>query len=465
MRGNVWKWLVSVFFCVIAGFPFSSVSAEVGNIFIDVDRSQCMTIPQGIVRMAIASPDIADVTDLSSTDLLIVAKKTGSTTLIIWDRMGNRYTYNIAVLDEDNASAAAIQHMIGYPNVQVDKAGKTVLLSGHVSNQDEKQRAENIAGLYGEKVVSELTMDHPMQIGIQAQLIEISRNNEKNLGIQWGNSTSSSNSSGSSSSSKDTGELTLDNGIFTLGQSAVNSKVSGNVFGKFGTYADINASLSALITRGDAKVLSEPHMVTMSGSKASILVGGEMPVPTTNSNGSSNVEWKNYGIQMDIQPVADEDGHITCNVKASVSTLSAAAGVTMNGVTIKGLQSREASAVVSLLSGQTMVIGGLLSSTDNKNMSKIPLLGDIPLIGKFFQYADHSHTEQELIIFLTPTLIDSSSEVKTSEGLRNTVRDVRINENGLSGLPVIERSGTVPAEVNAKDKHGKAKESNIVGNA
>jgi pilus assembly protein CpaC len=220
----------------------------------------------------------------------------------------------------------------------------------------------------------------------------------------------------------------------------------GSVFGKLGTYAGINATLNALIANNDAKILSQPHMITMSGTRASILVGGQMPVPTTNSNGSSNVEWKNYGIELDIEPVADPDGNITCKVKASVSTLSSDAGSTINGTTLKGLVSREASSEISLASGGTMIIGGLLSSEDSKNMSKIPLLGDLPIIGQFFRSASTSHTEKELLILITPTLVDTTSSISVTVPMKDELGAVGKAEQARPAVSVMNPVSSASAD-------------------
>ena len=340
MNQRTWKFVLAAFMAgSAAAAPAAAQAAE--TVFVDINHSQNLHVAGGISRVAVANPEIADVNVLSGRDLLVVAKKAGATTLFVWGSNGARYDYIVSVSGEDSAGSASIQHLIGYPNVKVDKIGNQILLTGRVQNQDEKQRAESIASMYSEKVVNMLEMVHPLQVRIQAQIIEVNRGKTKDLGIDWGNA---------SSIDSDTGIVTVNSGSFSFGQNASNSKV-GSVFGKLGTYAGINATLSAMIQNNDAKILSQPHMITMSGTKASILVGGQMPVPTTNSNGSSNVEWKNYGIELDIEPVADPDGNIPCKVKASVSTLSSDAGSTINGTTLKGLVSREATSEISLASG------------------------------------------------------------------------------------------------------------------
>jgi pilus assembly protein CpaC len=435
MNQRTWKFVLAAFMAgSAAAAPAAAQAAE--TVFVDINHSQNLHVAGGISRVAVANPEIADVNVLSGRDLLVVAKKAGATTLFVWGSNGARYDYIVSVSGEDSAGSASIQHLIGYPNVKVDKIGNQILLTGRVQNQDEKQRAESIASMYSEKVVNMLEMVHPLQVRIQAQIIEVNRGKTKDLGIDWGNA---------SSIDSDTGIVTVNSGSFSFGQNASNSKV-GSVFGKLGTYAGINATLNALIANNDAKILSQPHMITMSGTRASILVGGQMPVPTTNSNGSSNVEWKNYGIELDIEPVADPDGNITCKVKASVSTLSSDAGSIINGTTLKGLVSREATSEISLASGGTMIIGGLLSSEDSKNMSKIPLLGDLPIIGQFFRSASTSHTEKELLILITPTLVDATSSIPVTVPMKDELGAVGKAEQARPAVSVMNPVSSASAD-------------------
>lgn len=428
--------IAALSFCISAWMMPGNVAFAATNIIMNTSQSQDVNMPGGISRIAIANPEIADVTVMSGEDVLIVAKKTGSTTLFVWNRGGTRNEYMVVVTQQDVATGEAIQHIIGYPGVTVDKIGDQILLGGRVLDQEQRQRALSIAKMYSGNVVDMLSMTHPKQIRIEARIVELSKNKSKNLGINWGNAASIDDT---------TGIVTVNPGSFAFGQNASSNYWTGSL-GNFGTFASINATLNLLVGKGAAKVLSQPHVVTMSGEKASILIGGEMPVPTTNSNGSTNVEWKNYGIELDMEPVVNDDGLITSKIMASVSTLSEAAGLSMNGTTIKGLSSRKATTVVSLPSGQTMVIGGLLSSTDTKSVSKIPLLGDLPIIGRFFRSNNDSSDERELLIFVTPTLVDPTTPTKVSTEMKDNLHNVTKSIAEMKEIPSIYDSHTVIAQ-------------------
>ncbi|MCI1823517.1 MAG: pilus assembly protein N-terminal domain-containing protein [Megasphaera sp.] len=433
-----------------------TVAWAAAEIVIDVNQSQVMNVNGGISRIAIANPAIADVTVTSGQQLLIVAKGVGSTSLYVWDGGGSRHDYTVVITDQDVGTGEVIQHSIGYPGVRVDKIGGKILLTGEVKDQEQQQRAAAIAKMYGSDVVDMLTLTDPMQIRIEARIVEISKNKTKNLGINWGNASSVDST---------TGIASVNPGSFSFGQyskfdtTTMSYDSSGNPTSinsrSYNSAAPLMATLNLLIGNGDAKVLSQPHVVTMSGQKASILIGGEMPVPSTNSNGSTNVQWKNYGIELNMEPVANEDGLITSKVMVSVSTLSSAAGIIVNGTSLMGLATRKAETVISLPSGQTMVIGGLISTEDTKSINKIPILGDIPILGRLFRDVSESHDEKELLIFITPTMVDNSTSTKVSEAMQHELHTITRDEQQMPVIPKIMDSHTVVA----KDEYQEEDES------
>ena len=391
-------------------------AAQDNTILLAVNQSSCLTVGEGIAQVAIANPEIADVTVISRAELLTVAKKPGATTLYIWTQAGLRQEYTVNVRNEDSATAAAISELLNYPGITVAKAGDTILLEGRVENQLQKNRAQKVAAMYSEKVVNLLEMTHPAQIRLEAKIIEISTDKVKKLGIQYANAADIDT---------DTGIVTIGtSGAFAFGQSFANSRDHSK--SKLGGYADINATLQALITSGNAKVLSQPSMVTMSGEKANILIGGEIPIPISNSDGQLTVEWREYGIKLAIEPTVGEENKITSKVNAEVSTLDSASSAAINlsnGLSIPALRSRKAETVIHLPSGGTMAIGGLLASDEGKQVTKVPLLGDLPVLGHFFRSTAASKEKKEIIILVTPTLVDETTPLNMSEEMRTMLEN------------------------------------------
>lgn len=431
---------------------------------VSVNGSQYMEAP-GITRLAVGNPDIADVKLLSGNDFLVVGKKAGSTSLIVWSN-GVREEYSVYVSGDDEGTERAIQKAIGYPGVKVQMMNGKVLLRGKVKNQYEHDTAVKIAQFYmgsgggnsdakdtkgtitDSNVIDLLDMTAPSQIRLEAQIIEINTSNEKDLGIQYWSPALGDNTSGSSSNSNSSDITRGSAGLFYAGENFKNNS-RGGTLGWFGRrISNVNASLQALITTGKARILSRPSITTMSGQKANILIGGRIPIPTSAGDGEISIDWREYGIRLNIEPVVDAENKITSKVHAEVSTLDYGHGVKENDFTIPALASREADAVINVRSGMTMAIGGLLNSEDGKTITKIPLLGDIPIIGQFFRHTTKTRDNRELVILITPTLVADDTPVSMSQKMKasyeTTERYARNAEKVNVNTPV--KPGTTKEE-------------------
>jgi Flp pilus assembly secretin CpaC len=172
----------------------------------------------------------------------------------------------------------------------------------------------------------------------------------------------------------------------------------------------VGAQLDLLAQQNQARILSEPNLMVDDGGQASILVGGEIPVPIAQPSGtgtSVTIEWKPYGVQLDVEPTILEDGkRIALKIAPEVSSLDFGNAITVGGFTLPALRSRKTSTELTMTAGDTLIIGGLLQSEDTKQLRKIPLLGDLPIIGKLFQRKEFQKGESELVITVTPEIID-----------------------------------------------------------
>jgi len=373
---------------VLCNILIVSTVAAAENIAVAVNQSRVMTF-YDVERVAIASPDIADVVVVSATEVLLVGKSPGTTTLHIWSA-GKRESFQVEVVADDVPIANEIKKIIGLDDLKVSKVGKTIILEGKVNSQYQKARAEKVAEAYGEKVVNLLEMTKPLQVKIEALIIEIDRQKTKDLGMKWGNDTSST-------------------GSFLFGQSYTNPLGGGLPFGQLGGYSPINAQLTAMIKNGSAKILSRPNVITLSGEKANIMVGGQIPIPISNQNGQISIEWKDYGIKLNIAPEVNAEGLINSKIKAEVSSLdwNSTHRIQIGGnMNIPPIIMNTAETSIALSSGQTMAIGGLLSNQTSKDVTKVPFLSDIPILGKLFTSTSYSRGETELVIFVTPTIVD-----------------------------------------------------------
>lgn len=399
---------------------------------VSLNESKYMAAP-GITRLAVGNPAIADVQLLSSGDFLLVGKKAGTTSLIVWSDGGRRTEYTVYVAGNDRGMVSAIQDAIGYPKVHVQMIEDRVMLRGKVENQYEHDIALKIAGLYtggdGSGVIDLLEMEHPSQIRLEAQIIEINSDYTKNLGIQYWSQTPGSNSNSGSSSDNPNNDITVGTaGLFYGGEDFSSSRKHGGWLGSH--VANVNVTLQALINEGKARILSRPSITTMSGKTANILIGGRIPIPVSDGNGNVSIDWHEYGVKLNIEPVVDSEDKITSKVHAEVSTLDYSHGVKIDSFSVPGIATREAESEVNVRSGMTMAIGGLINSEDAKIVSKIPLLGDLPIIGRFFRHTSNTRDKRELIILITPTLVADDTPAPMSQRMKASYEEIeRIARN------------------------------------
>lgn len=231
------------------------------------------------------------------------------------------------------------------------------------------------------------------QILLEAQVMALTKTFTKNLGINWSWSTFPQPSTSSSSS---TSTAYFPAAIVTGGDGARYNM-------------GVTATLNAAVTNGDAKLLARPNVMTFNGNKATIFIGEQLPVPaSTISNGtvSYTIDYKNVGILLSYVPRINEDGQITASVFVEVSTPTDTT-VTLGSQTIAAyiVTTRSAQTNVRMKDGDTLVIGGLLTSTDAKNFNKVPLLGDLPILGKLFQSISKTKNEAEVVIFLKAKIV------------------------------------------------------------
>lgn len=418
---------------------------------VSLNESKYM-VASGITRLAVGNPAIADVQLLSSGDFLLVGKKAGTTSLIVWSDGGRRTEYTVYVAGNDRGMASAIQDAIGYPKVHVQMIEDRVMLRGKVENQYEHDSALKIAGLYtggdGSGVIDLLEMEHPSQIRLEAQIIEINSDYTKNLGIQYWSQTPGSNSNSGSSTGNPNNNITVGTaGLFYGGEDFSSTRKHGGWLGSH--VANVNVTLQALINEGKARILSRPSITTMSGKTANILIGGRIPIPVSDGNGNVSIDWHEYGVKLKIEPVVDSEDKITSKVHAEVSTLDYSHGVKIDSFSVPGIATREAESEVNVRSGMTMAIGGLINSEDAKIVSKIPLLGDLPIIGRFFRHTSNTRDKREVIILITPTLVADDTPVPMSRRMKESYEAI---ERTARNRELVETGKPVPQGTDAEER-------------
>jgi Flp pilus assembly secretin CpaC len=217
----------------------------------------------------------------------------------------------------------------------------------------------------------------------------------------------------------------------------------------FTHFSQINVQLQMLITKGRARVISRPNITTMSGKTAGIFIGGEVPYPRRENN-STTTDYKKYGVQLDLRkPVVDTSGNITAELDATVSRLDWENAVTADGFRAPALKTRQATTTVNIPSGMTMAIGGLLNSEDSKTLSKVPLLGDIPILGELFKYHNNSHEDTELLILITPRVVNEETPASMSPSMEDWYAE---NRQADKRRAAVDLNSAAPPKTRAQKK-------------
>lgn len=385
-----------------------------GTVTVRRGQTRVITVPN-IKRVAVGDGNLVEVKAFRDTNqVLLVGDKVGVTDMRTWDFNGHQSRYQVRVVaGGPNVSAKDLREMLhGIRGVSVTALDSgDLLINGTATRSADYALIQSLANRYPSIInqVTKPTVDYKATIRVNARVLEVQRSTMKNLGIDW-NDALNGPSFGLLSDF-------VTNPIARIeGTTATSSSTAIETFAQdlplnAGThsYLGINTRLDSVInimsTSNVARILAEPRVSVVSGQKAHFLVGGEIPTPTTNSNGSTNVEYRQYGIILNIRPVADREGFIDTKVGVEVSSLDDS--VTVQG--IPGLRTRRTETEMNARDGQTLVISGLLNSEDSKAVSKVPGLGDIPILGELFKSRQFQRQETELVVLVTPELTDAST--------------------------------------------------------
>ena len=486
------KYCVALGAAVIAAVSQAPAYAYVQPIYLEMNQSYYLPQGSAIKRVAVTNPEIADVAVVDKRALNVIGKKTGSTSLTVWTADGMRQDFRICVSGVDSGLAETIRKAIGLPKVKVEVVGGKVLLTGTVQNQKEKTLAYRVASLYAggsgtedkaqernllaedaqvndsidgdDKVINLLEMINPDQINIEAEVIEINANDAKQIGIEYG-ADSSVGTPGTWYANKDGRDITEYYRDWT-GKITDSKTYHSNLMRDAGShwytrnwlythFSDINAKIHTLVTNGHARVISRPNITTMSGKTAGILVGGEIPYPKKNDN-STSIEYKPYGIKLNLMsPTVDASGNVTSRVFAEVSRLDWGNAVVVDGFKMPATAKSSAETMVNIPSGMTMVIGGLLNSDDTKNISKIPLLGDIPFLGELFKYHNDTKQKSEIMILITPRVVNETTPVAMSQKMKDAYAEDKQEQAKMTKVdvndPALKTSKQEKKEKKAKE--------------
>lgn len=406
----------------------------------------------GVSRIAVADPNVADVKVVGSGEVLVTAVGSGKTELTIWrGQRITKYQVNVTRMDPrelrdevkkllgdrenirtrivrdkvyiegqvltlqdlekaeevaklfpqvqnmvklDPAAHAQIAQAVnrqleraGLNNARASVVGSTVFLEGTVNSKADMKKAELITDSIGQNIHNVLRIGASRMVELDVEFVEVARNSLDEIGIRWPTNIS--------------GDITFDYSRTDVLRGELPDRELLN------TEARMSTSLGTALQFNDGitRVLARPRLVTASSEEASFLAGGEIPIPIVTQE-RAYVEYKEYGIRLNITPVVDSGGNIQTRILTEISDIDES--VSIRG--IPGFLSRRVDTEVTVRDGDTIVLSGLLHVRDGKDVSKVPILGHIPIIGELFKSRRFRERKTELVVFVTPRLVDPVSE-------------------------------------------------------
>ena len=394
------------------------------TLVVEVDGAQVVDLREPAATVFVANPAVADVQVPAAPNagkIVVFGKKAGYTTVFAFARSGRVSSYAVTVRRPTAQIAAALQEAVPSAHIEVSSAPNGLTVSGAVGSPRDAERLKAaVKEFLGAKDILNfnVAVRAATQVNLRVRVAEISRSADKEFDFNW----SAISNSGSMAFGLLTGRSPV---------STVTNAATGQVTSNFGNFSaspnnydslgvgyqnksgsvNVSTLIDALATEGLVTVLAEPNLTAISGESASFLAGGEFPVPVPQGLQQVTIEWKKYGVSVDFTPVVLDANRLSIKVRPEVSELTTVGSVVISGTTIPGLAVRRAETTVELASGQSFAIAGLFQNDSSNQIARFPWLGDIPILGALFRSTSFQHNESELVIIVTPYIVQPVAQV------------------------------------------------------
>jgi pilus assembly protein CpaC len=388
--------------------PLGSSTLSVSQtLHILAGQSIFITTVSRLKRVYVSDPLVVDSFTSSPRQIVVTAKTPGVSSLILWDEAGNWATYWVSSDVNVDTLQKEIREALPNDDIHVEGQQDRVSLSGTVWSDASAGAAVKMASLYTKNVVNSVIVRqmHESQVKLKVQIIEIDRSKLAQFGINLF-------SQGKNTSNVTTGQFPSTQ-TYTPGSDTTPATLTTtNPLNLFFYNFDVNFGLTLqdLQNKNIAQILAEPTITTLSGQKASFLAGGEFPFPVVQGSSggltSITIQFRPYGVKVEFTPLVNDDGTIQLKVAPEVSALDYTNAVTITGYTIPAISTRRADTQVELRDGQSFAISGLLDHRTTDIFSKMPGIGDVPVLGQLFRSKDVNHSTVELMVVVTPNLVD-----------------------------------------------------------
>ena len=362
------------------------------------DKSMAFRLGYPVGEIVVAQPDVLQLVATTDQTFYVRGKALGVTNLLVYDKLHHlmqvidvRVGFDTDSLQSDLSLALPNQHITA-----VNFAGG-ILLQGQASNLKIAERAASIAERYAPKgVSSEIAVEAAQQVMVEVRVLEVTRSALKDLGVDL-------NAHNNSHFSLETGNGLGDAAKVPMGTLNIGGTIHG---------VSVNATLNALEQKGLVHTLAKPNLIAMSGEQASFLAGGEFPYPIPSGPQQVSIEFKPFGVKLDVTPEIQDNGQIKLKIAPEVSELDPRNHIQILGFDLPALIERKASTTVQLRDGQSYAIAGLFQRDYMNAVSQVPFAGNVPVLGALFRSSNWQRNESELVIIVTPHLVAPSDRVE-----------------------------------------------------
>lgn len=414
-----------------AGAPAHAQDAAIQNaqgaLTVSVSKGTLVRLERPAASVFIADPKIADVQVRSPQLIYVLGVGAGETTLYAMDS-ADRVVYSASVHVSSNIEQvrSLLKAALPQADIAAEPFNGMIMLTGTAPSPEVVAESEHLVKqLLGDKqvVINKVRTATPVQVNLQVKIAEVSRSLLKQVGVNVATRDSTGGFLFGLWQGRKAIEITEQGYEFLVNEGTNTIGLAGNLFG-----LNAAAAIDALAEEGLVTVLAEPNLTALSGEMASFLAGGEFAIPMPAEDGRVLIAYKQYGVGLSFTPTVMSNNRIALRVRPEVSELSQAGSITVNGISVPGLTTRRAETTVELGSGQSFMIAGLLRNTTGQDITKVPVLGDLPILGALFRSDSFRRNETELVIIVTPYLV-SPMETK----------DVRLPTDGYKAPTDLER--------------------------
>ncbi|MGB6041815.1 MAG: pilus assembly protein N-terminal domain-containing protein [Pirellulales bacterium] len=357
------------------------------------NSSRILSVADKIPRAQVSNPEILELTPLSPTQVQVFAKKAGVTQVNLWNENNEVRSIDVIVFGDARELTVLLQSEFPAASLRVKPLPNSVIVSGYVDRPEEVSRVIRIAEDFYPKVINNISVGGVQQVLLHVKVMEVSRTKLRAMGFDW------SITNGADFLVSSVSGLLSPGGAATGGDTVRFGIVDSNV--------NFLGVLEALRQNSIAKILAEPTLVTVSGRPAKFTVGGEFPILVPAGLGTVSIEYKTFGTVVDFVPIVLGNGRIRLEVRPRVSELDDSRGVTLNNQNVPALNVREVDTGVELNAGQTLALAGLVQNRTEAVNRGIPIISDLPYIGVPFRRVEERNNEIELLIMVTPELVDA----------------------------------------------------------